>query len=93
MRDARVFDDFYAGAVRRLTGQMYAMTGSLAEAEDLVQEAFARAWQNWEKVSGCTDPEAWVRSVACRVRVSVWRKRSTGSRPTAGTAHRTRFPG
>lgn len=53
---------------------MYAMTGSLVEAEDLVQEAFARAWRNWDKVSGYADPEAWVRSVACRVRVSVWRK-------------------
>ncbi|MFI6937060.1 RNA polymerase sigma factor [Streptomyces sp. NPDC050287] len=74
MRDARVFDDFYAAHVRRLTSQMYAMTGSLAEAEDLVQEAFARAWQNWEKVSGYADPGAWVRSVACRIRVSVWRK-------------------
>lgn len=74
MRDPRVFDDFYAGHVRRLTSHMYAMTGSLTEAEDLVQEAFARAWQNWEKVSGYADPEAWVRSVACRIRVSVWRK-------------------
>ncbi|MEU5277923.1 SigE family RNA polymerase sigma factor [Streptomyces asoensis] len=74
MRDARVFDEFYAAHVRRLTSQMYAMTGSLVEAEDLVQEAFARAWQNWDKVSGYADPEAWVRSVACRVRVSVWRK-------------------
>ncbi|TLS44389.1 SigE family RNA polymerase sigma factor [Streptomyces montanus] len=85
MRDARVFDDFYAGTVRRLTSQMYAMTGSLVEAEDLVQEAFARAWQNWEKVSGYADPEAWVRSVACRIRVSVWRK--AGNRLTAHRRH------
>ncbi|MFF3334093.1 RNA polymerase sigma factor [Streptomyces sp. NPDC002888] len=85
MRDARVFDDFYAGYVRRLTSQMYAMTGSLAEAEDLVQEAFARAWQNWEKVSGYADPQAWVRSVACRIRVSVWRK--AANRLTAHRRH------
>jgi RNA polymerase sigma-70 factor, ECF subfamily len=85
MRDARVFDDFYAGHVRRLTSQMYAMTGSLAEAEDLVQEAFARAWQNWEKVSGYADPEAWVRSVACRIRVSLWRK--AANRLTAHRRH------
>jgi RNA polymerase sigma-70 factor (ECF subfamily) len=74
MRDPRDYDAFYAGSVRRLTAQMYAMTGSRAEAEDLTQEAFARAWQNWEKVSGYGDPEAWVRTVACRLRVSVWRK-------------------
>jgi RNA polymerase sigma-70 factor (ECF subfamily) len=74
MRDPADFDAFYAGSVRRLTSQMYAMTGSRTEAEDLVQEAFARAWQRWEKVSGYADPEAWVRTVACRIRVSVWRK-------------------
>ena len=28
------FDAFYAGSVQRLTGQLYAMTGSRAEAED-----------------------------------------------------------
>jgi RNA polymerase sigma-70 factor, ECF subfamily len=85
MRDSRGFDAFYAGSVRRLTSQMYAMTGSRAEAEDLVQEAFARAWQSWEKVSGYADPEAWVRTVACRVRVSVWRK--TTNRLTAHHRH------
>ncbi|MFR9798803.1 SigE family RNA polymerase sigma factor [Streptomyces sp. MS06] len=74
MREADDFDAFYAGSVRRLTGQMYAMTGSRTEAEDLVQEAFARAWQNWGKVSRYDDPEAWVRTVAHRLRVSVWRK-------------------
>lgn len=74
MRDPDDFDAFYTGSVRRLTGQMYAMTGSRSEAEDLVQEAFARAWQNWGKVSCYDDPEAWVRTVAHRLRVSVWRK-------------------
>jgi RNA polymerase sigma-70 factor (ECF subfamily) len=85
MRDPSGFDAFYAGHVRRLTGQMYAMTGSHAEAEDLVQEAFARAWQRWEKVSGYADPEAWVRTVACRLRVSAWRK--TVNRLTAHHRH------
>ncbi|WP_405865850.1 MULTISPECIES: SigE family RNA polymerase sigma factor [unclassified Streptomyces] len=74
MRDPSDFDMFYTGSVRRLTSQMYAMTGSRAEAEDLVHEAFARAWQRWDKVSGYADPEAWVRTVACRIRVSTWRK-------------------
>jgi RNA polymerase sigma-70 factor, ECF subfamily len=85
MRDPSDFDAFYAGSAPRLTGQMYAMTGSRAEAEDLVQEAFARAWQRWESVSRYDDPEAWVRTVACRLRVSVWRK--TVNRLTAHNRH------
>lgn len=74
MRDPRSFDAFYSGSVRRLVGQLHAMTGSRSEAEDCVQEAYARAWQRWDKVSGYGDPEAWVRTVAYRVSVSAWRK-------------------
>jgi RNA polymerase sigma-70 factor, ECF subfamily len=74
MRDPAGFDAFYSGSVRRVTGQLYAMTGSRAEAEDCVQEAYARAWQRWDKVSGYGDPEAWVRTVAWRVSISAWRK-------------------
>ena len=74
MRDPGTFDAFYSGSVRRVTGQLYAMTRSRAEAEDCVQEAYARAWQRWDKVSGYLDPEAWVRTVAYRVSISTWRK-------------------
>src|SRR5487761_1072589 len=68
------FDEFYNASFRRGIGQEYAMVGSLSEAEDSVQEAFARAWQNWGKISEYADPEAWVRSVAFRISVSSWRK-------------------
>jgi len=74
MRDPGSFDSFYTASVRRLVGQLHAMTGSRVEAEDCVQEAYARAWQRWDKVSGYGDPEAWVRTVAYRVSVSAWRK-------------------
>jgi RNA polymerase sigma-70 factor (ECF subfamily) len=68
------FDEFYAASFRRVVGQIYAMTGSLAESEDSVQEAFARAWQRWNKVQEYGSPEAWVRTVAYRISVSSWRK-------------------
>jgi RNA polymerase sigma-70 factor (sigma-E family) len=68
------FDEFYAATFRRVVGQIYAMTGNLAEAEDSVQEAYARIWQRWSKAREYGDPEAWVRSVAYRISVSAWRK-------------------
>jgi RNA polymerase sigma-70 factor (ECF subfamily) len=77
MRDPDGFDAFYAGSVRRVTSVLYAMTGNRGEAEDAVQEAFARAWQRWAKVSSYGDPEAWVRTVAYRVSVSSWRRAMT----------------
>ena len=51
MRDAESFDAFYAGTNRRLLHQMYAMTGNLADAQELVQEAYARAWQRGNRVT------------------------------------------
>ena len=72
------FDAFYSGTSRRVLHQMYAMTGNLADAQDLVQEAYARVWQRWSSVSTYDDPEAWVRTVAWRLAASRWRKTKNG---------------
>ncbi|HET8658131.1 MAG TPA: sigma factor-like helix-turn-helix DNA-binding protein [Micromonosporaceae bacterium] len=74
MRHAEEFDAFYSGTSGRVLGQLWAMTGSHAEAEDAVAEAYARAWQRWNQVRDCDSPEAWVRRVASRIAVSAWRK-------------------
>jgi RNA polymerase sigma-70 factor (ECF subfamily) len=74
MRNAHEFDDFYTASSRRVLGQVYAMTGNHAEAEDAVAEAYLRAWDRWSRVRECDSPEAWVRRVAYRIAVSAWRK-------------------
>src|SRR5512139_4115535 len=74
MRDRTGFDEFYAATAARLVGQLYAMVGDLGEAEDAVQEAYARAWQRGRVVGGYDDPGAWVRTVAYRIAVSSWRR-------------------
>jgi RNA polymerase sigma-70 factor (ECF subfamily) len=72
--DDAEFDAFYAATGRRLIGQLYALTGSLAEAEDCVQEAFARAWTRRRQLDEADDPVAWVRTVAWRLAISRWRR-------------------
>ena len=78
MKDAEGFDAFYAASNRRVMHQMYAMTSNLADAQELTQEAYARAWQRWSSVSTYDDPEAWVRTVAWRLAASRWRKAKNG---------------
>lgn len=73
-RDEASFDAFYTASRTRLTHQMYAMTGNVHDAQECVQEAYARAWQRWGQVSTYDDPEAWVRTVAWRIAVNRWRK-------------------
>ncbi|MFI1191004.1 SigE family RNA polymerase sigma factor [Streptomyces californicus] len=69
------FEEFYARAVARLTGQLYVMTGDLQEAQDVVQEAFVKAWVRRGRLEREGQPEAWIRTVAWRLAVSRWRFR------------------
>jgi RNA polymerase sigma-70 factor (ECF subfamily) len=66
VRDERGFDDFYRGTSVRLMRYAYAVAGDLAEAQDLVQEAYTRAWQRWRTLAGHPNPEGWLRVVVAR---------------------------
>jgi RNA polymerase sigma-70 factor (ECF subfamily) len=79
--DEREFDEFYAGSYRRLVGQIYAMCGDLAEAQDCVQEAFIRAWHKRSSLDVERSPETWVRVVASRLAISRWRRARKALRP------------
>lgn len=68
------FDQFYTATAKRMVAVVYAVTGDLGEAEDAVQEAYARAWQRWARLTEEGDPAPWVRTVALRLAVSHWRK-------------------
>jgi RNA polymerase sigma-70 factor (ECF subfamily) len=71
------FDQFYASHFAALGVQLYAYFGDRAEAQDIAQEAFCRAWQRWPQVSAYEDPVAWVRKVAWRLAISRWRRART----------------
>ncbi|WP_144120283.1 RNA polymerase sigma factor [Catellatospora sichuanensis] len=58
------FEECYAAHFHKITIQLAAYLGSLAEAQDVTQEAFARALPRWGRLTGYADPGAWVRHVA-----------------------------
>lgn len=74
MVDQREFDEFYLGTRLHLLRQLTMMTGDSEQAADVLQEAYARAWQRWRHVSRLADPMAWVRTVAWRVAISQHRR-------------------
>jgi len=76
------FSELYGAEYRRLVAELFAMTGSLAEAEDLVQDAFGKALARWDRVGALDVPVAWVRRVALNAATSQWRS----LRRRAGTA-------
>jgi len=69
------FAEFYASAKDDCLRAVLASAGDLPTAEDLVAEAFARAWAAWRKVSRHPAPRAWVVRTALNTRVSWWRRR------------------
>jgi len=74
MSDQAAFDEFYVGTRLNLLRQLTMMTGDREQAADVLQEAYARAWQRWRRVSRLSDPAAWVRTVAWRVAISQYRR-------------------
>jgi len=64
----------YAASYRRLLGQLIGVTGSVAEAEDVVQEAFVRGLDHPRQLLGADNPEAWLRTVAVNLARSRWRR-------------------
>jgi RNA polymerase sigma-70 factor (ECF subfamily) len=68
------FDAFYLANFDRFIVQLHAYTADMATAQDVVQEAFARALQRWARVSTYDNPEAWVRRVAWNLATSNWRR-------------------
>ncbi|MEV6928672.1 SigE family RNA polymerase sigma factor [Dactylosporangium sp. NPDC051485] len=73
----REFDEFYAVHFQQLTVQLFAYTGDMAAAQDVVQEAFCRALARWKRVADMDDPAAWVRRVAWNLATSRWRRART----------------
>lgn len=68
------FERFYVDTARRATALAFALTNDWAEAEDLVQEAYAAAYRRWSVVSAYDDPGAWIGRVVRNRSASRWRR-------------------
>src|SRR5689334_10555244 len=62
-----VVREAYRVHYRRLVAQLFGLIGDVAEAEDAVQEAFARVLTSPKSFLGADDPERWLRVVALNV--------------------------
>jgi RNA polymerase sigma-70 factor (sigma-E family) len=72
--DRREFAEFYASARDDCLRVVLMSVSDRAQAEDLVAEAFTRAWMAWRKVRQHPAPRAWVVRTALNAHVSWWRR-------------------
>ena len=68
------FPAFYAASYARIVGLVLVLLADRGEAEDIAQEAFARALRRWPRIRTYDAPEAWVRRVALRLAVDARRR-------------------
>jgi RNA polymerase sigma factor (sigma-70 family) len=69
------FAEFYRDAKDECLLAVLVTVGDRDTAQDLVAEAFARAWASWPAVSRHPAPAAWVVRTALNAGVSRWRRR------------------
>jgi RNA polymerase sigma factor (sigma-70 family) len=80
------FDEFFSAESDRLLRILGVITGSRAEAEDIVQEAFTRVFQHWERVREMENPSGYLERTAMNVFRKQYRRAKMGMRRTAGVA-------
>jgi len=71
----REFAEFYAATRDDCLRVVLLTAGDRLLAEDLVAEAYTRAWLSWRKVRALDQPRAWVVRTALNTRISWWRRR------------------
>lgn len=67
---------------RRLVGALTLWCGDREVAEEVVQEALARAYRDWQRVQHLDQPAAWVRRVAINLATSRFRRWQAEGRAT-----------
>ena len=76
------FDAFVVGSSGRLLRVAQLLTGDNGRAEDLVQDAYARAYLRWDRIRA-DDPWAYVRRCLVNGYTDWWRRKPWREQPSA----------
>ncbi len=82
------FEELYHAQATTTLAVVLALRGPGADAEDVVQEAFARALAQWVEVREMARPDLWVQRVALNLATSRLRRRSAEARAVARLSKR-----
>jgi len=75
----RDFATFFADEHRGLFKLLYFVTGNRADAAELMQDAFLRLWERWDRIESIDDPTAYL----FRVALNGFRMRARAARRAA----------
>jgi len=83
LESAPDFDGWVSVRGPALLRLAYTLTGNAADAEDVVQEALARALPRWERISRVDNVDAYVRRMVVNAHTSWWRRFRRRESPVA----------
>ena len=78
----RRFEDFFGSENARLFSALCLVTADRHESEEIMQDAFLRLWERWERVRGLDDPTAYLFRTAMNVFRNRYRRAALGVRKT-----------
>ncbi|HEX9411030.1 MAG TPA: sigma-70 family RNA polymerase sigma factor [Actinomycetota bacterium] len=80
---ANGFEKFFRAEHARLQQALYVVTGSDQEAQDLMQEAFLRVWERWDRVQRMDEPTGYLYRTAMNAFRSRLRRAARAARSLA----------
>jgi RNA polymerase sigma-70 factor, ECF subfamily len=80
LRIALTFEEFFETERERLFRALLLVTHDSAEAEDLMQEAFVRVWERWDRVGTLDEPVGYLFRTAMNLRRSALRRAVAAAR-------------
>jgi RNA polymerase sigma-70 factor (ECF subfamily) len=84
--ESRSFEEFFATEHARLFGALCLVTGDRHEAEEIMQDAFLRLWERWDRVSRLEDVSAYLFRTAMNVFRNRYRRAALALRRTVSLA-------
>ncbi|MFN0036890.1 MAG: sigma-70 family RNA polymerase sigma factor [Saprospiraceae bacterium] len=77
---SRVFEQEFVPLLDAVYGFSYRLTSNRAQAEDLVQETFMKAWRFIDRYTAETNAKAWLFRICRNAFINEWRSRKTEPR-------------
>ena len=82
--DGATFEAFYDAESEKLFRRLWLITRNRAEAEEIMQEAFLKVWERWDRVGAIEDPVGYLYRTAMNVFRKRYRRAVLALRRTVG---------
>jgi RNA polymerase sigma-70 factor (ECF subfamily) len=86
VKASRNFETFYDAEARTLFRRLWLVTGNRTEAEEIMQDAFLKVWERWDRVGAMDDPVGYLYRTAMNMFRKRYRRAALAIRRSIGLA-------